>query len=309
MGASLHVAGAVALELATKDEVIGASDRLAKLLERPHARFLRLSDGEEPRAGNLPFVINLGRPPGGMMWMLQYLILTGDDATAGAALQGSSAAVQTDVDNSATGAAAPIVATLPAVAGATTFITGFEVTGGGATLGSDISITVTGILGGTKTYVLSVPAGVLLGVVPLVVQFSRPIPASAPNTVIAVNVPSFGAGSTVQAVTAHGFQQVAAVAGSGGQIPNVRAAVFAGSGPTDASLAGTTSISGADFGGLLAAGLAIPSTTELPNKTVIYSNEDLYVVIGGPGALAGANFYHVTAGILELPQTPEALLW
>lgn len=119
---------------------------------------------------------------------------------------------QTDVDNSATGAAAAIAATLPAAAGATTFITGFEVTGTGATAGSIITITVTGILGGTKSYVYVVPAGVGAAAPTLTVEFSRPIPASALNTAIAVNVPSFGAGNTNAAVTAHGFQQVAAVA-------------------------------------------------------------------------------------------------
>jgi hypothetical protein len=121
--------------------------------------------------------------------------------------------VDTDIDVSNTGAAAQTNASLPGVAGQTTFITGFEVTGGGATAASVIAVTVTGILGGTKTYELGVPAGALAGVTPLVVEYARPIPAAAVNTAIVVTVPSFGAGSTVQATTAHGFQRLATVAG------------------------------------------------------------------------------------------------
>ncbi len=111
-----------------------------------------------------------------------------------------------DVDNSAVGVAAAIVATLPAAAGKTTYLTGFEVTGWGATAPSTIAVTVTGVLGGTKTYALAIPAGTQQSIVPLEIEFSRPLPASAPNTAIAVNVPTFGAGNLGSAVTAHGYQ-------------------------------------------------------------------------------------------------------
>lgn len=119
----------------------------------------------------------------------------------------------TDQDNSQSSvAAAGIVATIPAVVGATGFITGFEVTGAGATAASTIVITVTGILGGTKTYRLGIPAGVTIGVTPLIVEFVRPIPASGPNVAIVVNVPTFGAGNVQASVTAHGFTRVTTAA-------------------------------------------------------------------------------------------------
>lgn len=102
-------------------------------------------------------------------------------------------------------AAAAAVATLPAVASRTTYITGFEITGAGATAGSVVLATLTGLLGGTATYAVAVPAGVLVGVTPLVVQFSRPMPASAVNTAITLTLPSLGAGNTNAAVVAHGF--------------------------------------------------------------------------------------------------------
>lgn len=111
----------------------------------------------------------------------------------------------TDVTASATAAAAASNATLAAVAAKTNYITGFVVSGGGATLASIIAVTVTGTITGTLTYYLGVPAGVLVGASALVVTFSRPVPASAVNTAIVVNVPSFGAGSTNQSAVATGF--------------------------------------------------------------------------------------------------------
>lgn len=120
----------------------------------------------------------------------------------------------TDVDASSATAASANNVTLPGVAGATTFITGFEITGDGATAGSIIAVTVTGILGGTKTYYITVPVGAGVAITPLIVEFARPIPASAPNTGITVNVPSFGAGNTNAAVTAHGFQATTPVSGA-----------------------------------------------------------------------------------------------
>lgn len=112
----------------------------------------------------------------------------------------------TDLTASSTGAATGLTETLAGASGKTTYISGFEVTGLGATAASGITITVTGTITGTLSYVLAIPAGVTLGVVPLLVEFARPIPASALNTAIVVNVPSFGGGNALAAATAHGFQ-------------------------------------------------------------------------------------------------------
>ena len=95
--------------------------------------------------------------------------------------------------------------TLAAAAGFRTYITGFSVTGGGATGASIIAVTITGLTN-TLTYHVPIPAGAAVGVTPLVVQFIRPIPASADNTAIVVNVPSFGAGNTAASASAQGFQ-------------------------------------------------------------------------------------------------------
>lgn len=100
---------------------------------------------------------------------------------------------------------AATTATLAGAAGVFTWLTGFEVTGAGATAASVILVTVTGAQGGTLTYVLVVPAGATTSITPLVVEPPAPIRSSAVNTNVVVNVPAFGAGNTNAAVTAHGY--------------------------------------------------------------------------------------------------------
>jgi hypothetical protein len=102
-------------------------------------------------------------------------------------------------------AAAIANATLAAVASKTAYLTGFEVTGAGATAGLPVLVTVTGLLGGTLTYIYTAIAGVLLANQPLIVEFNPPLPASAQNTNIVVSCPSLGAGNTNNTVNAHGF--------------------------------------------------------------------------------------------------------
>lgn len=112
----------------------------------------------------------------------------------------------TDITASSANAAAANNVSLAGVTGKTTYLTGFEVTGAGATAASVIAITVTGTVSGTLNYVISIPAGVTIGVTPLIVEFTRPIPASGANTAITLSVPSFGTGNTSAAATVHGFQ-------------------------------------------------------------------------------------------------------
>jgi hypothetical protein len=111
--------------------------------------------------------------------------------------------IQTSSGNVANAAA---VATLAGAASVTTYITGFEVTAAGATAGLPVIVTVAGISGGTLSYIFVFPAGVLVGAVPLVVEFAAALPASAANTAIVVTCPAGGAGNTHAAVTAHGYR-------------------------------------------------------------------------------------------------------
>ena len=96
-------------------------------------------------------------------------------------------------------------ATIPAVSGKLSYLTGFEVTGAGATAGSVVLLTITGIQGGTATHVITVPTGATVGVTPLQISYARPVPASAVNTAIVVSLPALGAGNTNAAVVARGF--------------------------------------------------------------------------------------------------------
>ena len=114
---------------------------------------------------------------------------------------------QTPAGAGLTGAAAAIAPALAAVAGKTNYVTGFEVTGGGATAASLVTATLTGLAAGTFSYVIAVPAGATLGVAPLVVEFNPPLPASAVNTAITLNLPSLGAGNTAASAVIHGFNQ------------------------------------------------------------------------------------------------------
>jgi hypothetical protein len=128
---------------------------------------------------------------------------SGNFITSSPPLPSGATAINGSSGNVAAGSA---VATLAAAAGKTTYITGFEVTGAGATAASVVSVVVAGVVTGSMTYTLSVPAGVATGVQPMMVQFAYPIPASAVNTAITVTVPSLGSGNTNATVNAHGFQ-------------------------------------------------------------------------------------------------------
>jgi hypothetical protein len=101
---------------------------------------------------------------------------------------------------------ASAAATLTPSATTTAYISGFEVTGSGATAALPVIVTVTGLLGGTLSFIYNFAAGALVGNQPLLIPFFPPIPASAINTPIVVTCPASGAGGTNNAVVAHGYQ-------------------------------------------------------------------------------------------------------
>lgn len=98
------------------------------------------------------------------------------------------------------------VATLAASAGKTTYITGFQITASGATIGLVVNPTVVGTVTGTLTYAYAAMAGALIINTPLIVSFPLPIPASTINTAIVVTLPALGLGNTNATVVAHGYQ-------------------------------------------------------------------------------------------------------
>lgn len=104
-------------------------------------------------------------------------------------------------------AAGNAVATLAAAAGKTTYITGLLISGSGATAAGSALVTVSGLLGGSMTFVVGVPVGAGVPIAPINLKFEPPLPASAVNTAIVVTAATFGAGNTFASATAWGFQQ------------------------------------------------------------------------------------------------------
>ncbi len=113
---------------------------------------------------------------------------------------------------STSGAAAALAPALPAVTGKTTWVTGFDVTGGGATGASVIDINITGLATaiGTLHWGMNVLAGATGPVNTqggLSIRFPTPLSASAVASAITLNVPSFGTGNTEAAAVIYGFSQ------------------------------------------------------------------------------------------------------
>lgn len=106
-------------------------------------------------------------------------------------------------------AAAVANAVLPASPGKMTYITGFQVTGAGATAPTVVDVTVGNLGVPTATilhYELTAATGVTVTNEPLFVTFDTPLPATGLNTTITVSCPSLGAGNTNNCVNAIGFQ-------------------------------------------------------------------------------------------------------
>src|SRR5262245_28049648 len=117
------------------------------------------------------------------------------DSPTGAPLSGSGT----------TGASANNI-TFAAVANATKHVTGFTITGAGATAGSTILVTLTGTIGGTLNWKMIIPAGAGVAVTALSERFPTPLRGTGPNVAVTLNVPSFGAGNTDVAVNLYGFK-------------------------------------------------------------------------------------------------------
>lgn len=103
-------------------------------------------------------------------------------------------------------AAATATATLTHDGTLLTYLSGFEATAGGATAAAVVSLTVTGLLGGTLTYTFGAPLGAGVPATPLVVEFDPPLQAASASTDVVVSMPSLGTGNTNASIVAHGFK-------------------------------------------------------------------------------------------------------
>ena len=88
-----------------------------------------------------------------------------------------------------------------------TYLTGIEVTASGATAAACVPLTITGILGGTATYVFCTPAGVSVMAQSLAFQFYPRLRSLNPNTAITVSLQALGAGNANASVNVHGYAE------------------------------------------------------------------------------------------------------
>lgn len=101
---------------------------------------------------------------------------------------------------------ASAAATLSATSGKTCYVTGIEISFGGASVAANIVAALSGLAGGTISYICVVPGTVTNPTVPLTVQFNPPLPASAANTAITITLPALGTGNTHACVNIHGYK-------------------------------------------------------------------------------------------------------
>ena len=102
--------------------------------------------------------------------------------------------------------AATAAATLTPDADKQAFCAGFTITGSGATAALPVSVTLSGVQGGTMTFTYAAAAGVLVANTPLHVTFNPPLAATAINTVITVSCPTLGSGNTNNTANIWGYQ-------------------------------------------------------------------------------------------------------
>lgn len=120
---------------------------------------------------------------------------------------GATVLSQSPVNTSASVANATLTLTMPAVAGQTNYVTGFELTVGGATAATSVVATMTNIVGGTQSWVVAVPAVPASGVNSFSVEFTYPLKATGVNTSVVLSLPAAGAGNTNTTGSLHGFTQ------------------------------------------------------------------------------------------------------
>lgn len=101
-----------------------------------------------------------------------------------------------------TGTTGQITATLTGVAGKFSYLCGFTLSSGGTTTQLTVSATVTGLIGGTRTWAYVYPSSGqgLLGI-----AFPGCISSSAVNTSITITLPAGGAGTTVNSIVGWGY--------------------------------------------------------------------------------------------------------
>ena len=100
-------------------------------------------------------------------------------------------------------AAASAVATLPAPTTGSWIVTGIEVTFAGATGAANAIGTITGLSGGTVSFIVTAPAGATVAGTPIKWDWPNGL-RGIPKTAVVLTLPTLGAGNTHACATIHG---------------------------------------------------------------------------------------------------------
>lgn len=104
------------------------------------------------------------------------------------------------------GAAAALSASLASTASQTTYLQGYAISGGGATAAATLTATISGLTGTNMAVGYFVTTGTTIGSSPVIVNFTRAIPASGTNISVTINLPSLGAGNSSTVLSIFGYR-------------------------------------------------------------------------------------------------------
>jgi|SRR5215471_2760305 len=92
----------------------------------------------------------------------------------------------------------------------------------------------------------------------------------------------------------------------GGAIANLFAALCVGASPTGpgAPSARAVAVNASD---IVVPAITVPASVNIPDKTRVNSQQNVYVLIGGSG-LTSVQF-NAAVGLIDVPDVPEALFW
>ena len=100
---------------------------------------------------------------------------------------------------------ATLAATMTADANSFWYVSGFTIAIAGATAGSIVNATLTGLAGGTITIPIAVPGTATTGAF-INVEYITALAAASISTGPALNLPAVGAGNTSAAISLRGFK-------------------------------------------------------------------------------------------------------
>jgi len=105
-----------------------------------------------------------------------------------------------------TGANSIMTATLAAPATTNRiFVCGFYIGGLGATAAAGKAVSITGLVGGQRDFIIPIPAGATVGVPPLFIDFTRPL-VGLQGTAVQLVVAAYGTGNTSAQCAIWGFE-------------------------------------------------------------------------------------------------------